>query len=124
MDKPPTVLVVEDTEIAREPLLKLLKGKGFEAIGASNGQEALEALPVHQPDLVLLDIIMPVMNGLEFLSTIRGDPSWKDIPVIVLTAVRDEVCERDVRNLGVQGFVLKSGSIDELMELIRERVPQ
>ncbi len=124
MDKPPTVLVVEDTDIAREPLVRLLQLEGFEAIGATNGQEALDALPVHQPDLILLDIIMPVMNGLEFLSTIRADPSWNKVPVIVLTAVRDEVCERDVRNLGVQGFMLKSGySTDELLGLIREQVP-
>jgi CheY-like chemotaxis protein len=125
MDKPPTVLVVEDTEIAREPLVKLLRKEGFETISATNGQEALDALPIHQPDLILLDIIMPVMNGLEFLSTIRADPSWNKVPVIVLTAVRDEVCERDVLNLGVQGFVLKSGySIDELLGLIRRQMPQ
>jgi CheY-like chemotaxis protein len=123
MDKPATILVVEDTDIAREPLVRLLRIEGFKAIGVTNGQEALDALPVHQPDLILLDIILPVMNGLEFLSTIRADSKWKNLPVIVLTAVRDEVCERDVRALGVQGVVLKSGdSIDELLGLIRQNL--
>jgi adenylate cyclase len=120
-----TVLVVEDTAIAREPLVKLLQYEGYRAVGVTNGQEALEALPVHQPDVVLLDILMPVMNGLEFLSTIRADPrynKWRKLPVIVLTAVRDEVCERDVKNLGVSGFVLKTGfSLDELMKMIRDQ---
>jgi CheY-like chemotaxis protein len=121
-----TVMVVEDTAIAREPLVRLLQYEGYRAVGVTNGQEALDALPIHNPDVVLLDILMPVMNGLEFLSTIRGDQRfsrWRDIPVIVLTAVRDDVCERDVRNLGVQGFVLKTGfSLEELMTIIRTQI--
>jgi len=119
-------MVVEDTAIAREPLVRLLQYEGYRAVGVTNGQEALDALPIHNPDVVLLDILMPVMNGLEFLSTIRGDQRfsrWRDIPVIVLTAVRDDVCERDVRNLGVQGFVLKTGfSLEELMTIIRTQI--
>lgn len=119
----PTVLVVEDTAIAREPLVKLLQYEGYNALGVTNGQEALDALSVQEPDVVLLDILMPVMNGLEFLSTIRGDPQWerwKNLPVIVLTAVRDDVCERDVKALGVQGFILKTGfSLEELMGMVR-----
>jgi CheY-like chemotaxis protein len=121
-----TVMVVEDTAIAREPLIRLLQNEGYRAVGVANGQEALDALPVHNPDLVLLDILMPVMNGLEFLSTVRNDQRfsrWRDMPVIVLTAVRDEICERDVRNLGVQGFVLKTGfSLEELMAMIRAQI--
>jgi CheY-like chemotaxis protein len=116
---------VEDTAIAREPLVKLLQYEGFRAFGVANGQEALDALPVHKPDIILLDILMPVMNGLEFLSTIRADPRWSPwhkLPVIVLTAVRDDVCERDVKNLGVQGFILKTGfSLEELMGMIRSQ---
>ena len=118
-----TVLVVEDTAIARDPLVKLLGFEGYRAIGVANGQEALDALLVHDPDVVLLDILMPVMNGLEFLNIVRHDPRWKHLPVIVLTAVRDEVCERDVRELGVQGFVLKTGfSMDELLGVIKAQI--
>ena len=118
-----TILVVEDTAIAREPLVKLLKYEGYRAVGVTNGQEALDALPTSEPDVVLLDILMPVMNGLEFLNIVRRDPRWHDLPVIVLTAVRDDVCERDVRELGVQGFVLKTGfSLDELLGMIRANV--
>jgi len=118
-----TVLVVEDTAIAREPLVKLLQYEGYHAVGVSNGQEALDALPTLKPDVVLLDILMPVMNGLEFLNIVRHEPQWANLPVIVLTAVRDEVCERDVRQLGVQGFVLKTGfSLEELLEMVRGQV--
>jgi CheY-like chemotaxis protein len=121
-------LVVEDTAIAREPLVKLLQYEGYNAVGVVNGQEALDALPVHRPDIVLLDILMPIMNGLEFLSTIRTEPrwgEWRNLPVIVLTAVRDDVCERDVRNLGVQGFILKTGfSLNELLGMIRAQLPK
>lgn len=118
-----TVLVVEDTAIAREPLVKLLNYEGYRAVGVTNGQEALDALPTVNPDVVLLDILMPVMNGLEFLNVVRNDPRWRELPVIVLTAVRDDVCERDVRELGVQGFILKTGfSLDELLEMIRAQI--
>ena len=118
-----TILVVEDTAIAREPLVKLLRYEGYRAVGVTNGQEALDALPIHHPDVILLDILMPVMNGLEFLNVIRHDPRWKNLPVIVLTAVRDDVCERDVKELGVQGFVLKTGfSLDELLGMIRGQI--
>ena len=119
----PKILVVEDTDVAREPLVRLLQHEGYEAKGVSNGQEALQAIAADPPDLVLLDILMPVMNGLEFLNLIRHDPRWKHLPVIVLTAVRDDVCERDVKELGVQGFVLKTGfSLDELLGMIRQNV--
>ena len=114
------VLVVEDTDIAREPLVRILRYEGYDARGVTNGREALEALPSYRPDLVLLDVLMPVMNGLEFLGTIRNDPAWRELPVVVLTAVRDDVCERDARHLGVQGFLLKTGfSVDELLAVIR-----
>jgi CheY-like chemotaxis protein len=124
--KTATIMVVEDTAIAREPLVRLLQYEGYRAVGVTNGQEAIDALPIHNPDIILLDILMPVMNGLEFLSMIRSDrrlSRWRDMPVIVLTAVRDEICERDVRNLGVQGFVLKTGfSLEELMAMIRAQI--
>jgi CheY-like chemotaxis protein len=125
-DRSRTVMVVEDTAIAREPLVRLLQYEGYRAFGVTNGQEALDALPEQNPDLVLLDILMPVMNGLEFLSTVRNDTKfaqWQKTPVIVLTAVRDEVCERDMRALGVQEFVLKTGfSLVELMAMVRAQI--
>ena len=102
-----TVMVVEDTAIVREPLVRLLQYEGYRAFGVTNGQEALHALPEQNPDLVLLDILMPVMNGLEFLSTVRNDgrfEKWQKTPVIVLTAVRDEVCERDMRRWGCRSL--------------------
>ena len=121
-----TVMVVEDTAIARDPLVQLLQHEGYRTVSVTNGQEALDALPLHNPDVVLLDILMPVMNGLEFLSTVRGDrrfSRWREIPVIVLTAVRDEVCERDMRKLGVQGFVLKTGfPLEELVAMVRAQI--
>ena len=120
----PAILVVEDTAIAREPLVKLLRFEGYRSSGASNGQEAWDALPTTKPDLILLDILMPVMNGLEFLGMIRTDERWADLPVVVLTAVKDDAWEQDIRALGVQGFVLKTGfSVEELLGVIRQHLP-
>jgi CheY-like chemotaxis protein len=123
MTRTPTVLVVEDTAIAREPLVRLLRYEGYNAIGVTNGYEALGALASEPADIVLLDILMPVMNGLQFLESIRGDARWEKLPVIVLTAVQDEVCERDARSMGVQGFIQKTGfSLPQLLGMIREQL--
>ena len=82
------VLVVDDMPIFREPIAACLRASGYETCIAGNGQEALAVLQSSRPDLILLDIAMPIMDGISFLSVIRGDPATQSIPVILLTAVR------------------------------------
>ena len=86
----PTILVVDDTALARESVARLLEYEGYKALRAANGKEAYAILYDTIPDLILLDLMMPMMDGLQFLELMRRDYRWKDVPVIVLTGVSDD----------------------------------
>lgn len=79
------ILVVDDHAATREPLAKLLRYEGYETAVAANGAEALEALRERKPDLVLLDLLMPKMDGLAFLDEASREPHGAEVPVIVVT---------------------------------------
>jgi DNA-binding response OmpR family regulator len=83
------VLIIEDDPLIYRLYKKLFALEGFEVELADNGLSGLEILPVFKPDIILLDIMMPTMNGLDMLTKIKADPATKDIPVIVLTNVSD-----------------------------------
>jgi CheY-like chemotaxis protein len=115
------ILVVDDTEDARDVLARLLRLGGFTTVTAEDGIEALKSLEMDHPDLVLLDLMMPRMNGVELLETMRQDPRWRNVPVMLLTAVSDGPLISDAARLGVQDFILK-GAVSGLSLL--ERVSQ
>jgi len=79
------ILVVDDHAATREPLAKLLRYQGYETAEACNGAEALEALRERKPDLVLLDLLMPTMDGVTFLSRAKEELHATGLPVIVVT---------------------------------------
>ncbi len=83
-----TIIVVEDDLDTRESLVDLLSMQGYEVMSAENGRRALDLLRTQprKPCVILLDIMMPVMNGWEFLDALRADPMLSSIPVVVLTA--------------------------------------
>lgn len=111
-----TILVVDDMAICRETVSEALRQHGFKAICAADGAEALSILRENVPDLVLLDVNMPKMNGLTVLRTMRRNPDLKHLPVVLLTdrAERETVAQAAAG--GVQGYLLKSQfSFDELL---------
>jgi CheY-like chemotaxis protein len=83
------ILVVDDNEMNRDMLSRRLERQGYRAIVAEDGQQALEILPRHAFDLMLLDIMMPRMNGYEVLENVKNDPALRYIPVIMISAVDD-----------------------------------
>ncbi len=83
------VLVVEDDPTLREGLVAFLGGKGYEVLSATQGEEALERLHEFHPEVVLLDIVMPVMDGLSFLAERNRHPSLARIPVVAMTGRGD-----------------------------------
>lgn len=117
-----TVLVVEDEKPLRDVYSIILKKAGFTVMSASNGREGVEQVESHEPDFVLLDIFMPIMNGIEFLKTIdlKKRPSMK---VVVFSnnsdsGVKDEACR-----LGARDVILKSDiSPKSLVALIRTQL--
>jgi CheY-like chemotaxis protein len=119
-----TVLVVDDVPDAREVVVRLLKLGGLQAVTAEDGYDALEALHEQTPDLVLLDLTMPRMDGVAVLKALRADPRWKDLPVILFTAVSEGRLVEEAGRLGVQDYILKGGvGGAELLERIARHLP-
>lgn len=85
-NNPPNILAVDDTEANLQLISRLLKNKGYQVTLARSGFEALEAIKIKHPDIILLDIQMPEMNGYEVCQTLKSDPLTKDIPVIFISA--------------------------------------
>jgi len=120
MSNPAKILLVEDDMMVVKMYSTKLTMEGFTLTSAGNGVEGLAALKKEQPDIVLLDIMMPKMNGLEMLKIVRADDKFKDIPVVMLTNLGDR--EEDVekcKELGAQDYWIKANlSLNELSEKI------
>jgi signal transduction histidine kinase/CheY-like chemotaxis protein len=101
------VLVVEDDPLVREVILQMLTEYGWTADAADNGRVALERVAVAPPDAIVLDLMMPEMDGFEFLAELRREPAWRAIPVLVVTAM--DLTREDRRRLngGVQHIIQK-----------------
>ena len=116
----PRVLIVEDDLNAREMMRRLLVGEGWGVIVAANGREALDRLTVERPNLILLDLMMPEMDGFEFLAEFRKNPKFASTPVIVVTAADLSLADRRRLDGGVEHILQKSASSQEdLLQQIR-----
>ena len=115
-----TILVVDDHPVTREPLAKLLRYEGFQTTCAANGVEALDAVAGSRPDLILLDVMMPKMNGVDFLQNVRADARLRSIPVIALTGSMDPHQLERLKELGVAEVMTKARfTVDQLIERVR-----
>jgi len=112
------VLLVDDDEIMRESVRRVLEQEQWEVAGASNGRFALQHLAASPPDVIVLDLLMPEMDGFEFLIEMRRHSEWHDIPVLVLTAKDLSVEDQQRLNGHVDRVMQKNAS--ELNELLRE----
>jgi len=114
MHKTSTILIADDEQNIRELFSSLLAGPDYHLLFAANGNEALESAFMHIPDLVLLDIMMPEMDGFEVCRRLRRDPRTKELPIIIVTALND----RPSRLLGIQvgadDFISKPFDLEEL----------
>ena len=116
-------LVVEDDEAARRLVVRGLEGAGWQVSEAANGREGLERIAERQPDLVLLDLMMPEMHGFAFMEHLRRDPATATLPVVVLTAKELSSEEREYLRSHTQ-YVLQKGepAATELLPLVRRTV--
>lgn len=112
------VLVAEDDGATREMFRRMLEKEGWEVIEAANGRIALEAVTTRRPDLVLLDLMMPEMDGFQFLTELRQHPQWGTLPIIVITAMDLSPTDR-LRLTGSVEQVLQKGAYDR-DDLLRE----
>jgi PAS domain S-box-containing protein len=117
------VLVVEDDALTRTTLGRAMQGEGWDVALAEHGRAALARLAERVPDLILLDLMMPEMNGFEFLEALRGHNAWRSVPVVVITAKELTDAERRRLNGGVQRVVAKgSRGFEVLAAAVREHV--
>ncbi len=118
--QPRNILLVEDDPLTREMVSTLVRKAGWEVKTAENGQIALNLLETYLPNLILLDLMMPEMDGFEFLAWLRENPDWRTIPVVVLTAKDITQEDRDLLQHAVQRVFQKGHyQRDELIEEVR-----
>ena len=117
------ILVVEDQEDNRQILRDLLASADYEMDEAENGQEALDAVVRQRPDLILMDIQLPIMDGYEATRRIKADPVLRTIPIIAVTSHALTGGEEKARAAGCDDFVPKPYSPRQLLAKIREYLP-
>lgn len=116
---PPTVLVVEDEPSIRSILATLLDDEGYLPQEASNGLEALEKVRAETPDLIVLDLLMPIMDGWTFLEQCRSVPGCNSVPIVVLSASHQVPTDERVR-----AFLKKPFDLDVLVRTVESLVDQ
>lgn len=103
-----TILLVEDDVFVSDIYQTKISSEGYEVILAENGLEAIKKLEKSIPDLILLDIIMPYMDGMETLRKIKSEEKWKKIPIILLTNLSDKEKIEEALGVGADDFLIKS----------------
>jgi len=114
-----TILIVDDLVTLRQPVRVMLERQGYSVEEASDGYEALQKIAESRPDLVLLDLMMPGMNGVEVLKHIKADARLQDTSIIVLTAVADTWQMRKYIEMGAADYLLKPFTISTLLDRVR-----
>jgi two-component system cell cycle response regulator DivK len=116
---PKTVLIVEDNELNMKLFRDLLQAHGYDTLEARTGPEALEALKVARPDLILMDIQLPEVSGLEVTQKIKSDKELADIPVIAVTAFAMKGDEERIRQGGCEDYIAKPISVASFIEKVK-----
>lgn len=112
------ILVVEDDHVIRELLVVNLKMEGHEAVTAADGNEALDVVARTHPDVVLLDMMLPGLDGWEVTSRLKGDSETRSIPIVALSARAMQADIERGRELGVDHYVTKPFDPIDLMQLV------
>jgi serine phosphatase RsbU (regulator of sigma subunit) len=107
MNQRPKILIVDDEPLNVDYLEQELEDLGYQTVSASNGQEALDQVAAQRPDLVLLDIMMPVMDGFEALSRLKADEKWRHLPVVIVSAMSDMASVIKGIQLGAEDYLPK-----------------
>ncbi|MBF0108463.1 MAG: response regulator [Magnetococcales bacterium] len=114
------ILIVDDAPNIVLSLEFLMKKEGFSVRSVADGEEALAAVAARKPDLILLDVMMPKRNGFEVCETIRANPLWNDVRIIMLTAKGREVEQEKGLALGADDYVTKPFATRELVAKVKE----
>ena len=113
------ILVIEDDDFLRSLTIQKLQTDGFIIDGAADGKTGLDKIKTNRFDLIILDLMLPIMSGFEILKTLRDTPDFKNLPVIVFSNMGDEKDMKICLDLGITDYMIKSNfTLDELVEKI------
>ena len=118
-ERAPRVLLVEDERHIVESLSFVLEREGFEVSAAADGESALERLRAERPDVLVLDVMLPKLGGLEVLKLVRADAALRTLPVVVLTARGRPHDRRMAEEIGVEAFMTKPFANQDVVDAVR-----
>lgn len=113
------ILIVDDCRTTRKLIGIYLQSKGLDVVTAENGIDALEKLAAGDINIILSDINMPYMDGIEFLKSLRADPRWFDMPVFMVTTEADPEEKERAFNAGANEYLIKPVTADDVMNVIK-----
>jgi len=116
------ILIVEDEKLALDMLLSGLSESGFEVTTASNGFDAILAIEEEKPDIVLTDIMMPKLSGIDLLKALKNNKETRDLPVMLISAVDDVEMIRKGLSLGAIDYITKPFKINEIVGKLRHHL--
>jgi CheY-like chemotaxis protein len=118
------VLIVEDFDDSRFSLCKLFELEGFDVVEAVNGQQAIEVANSEQPDCILMDLSLPIMNGITATREIRAIPCLRNVPIIAVSAHDTNDFLNDALASGCNDYLIKPVDFDALIALIKKFFPE
>ena len=114
------ILIVEDEEILLAALKEELLTGGYQVEGAGDGLEGLEKVKTFKPDLILLDLLMPKMDGMEMLQKLKADSEIRDVPVVILTNLSDYERISEALSLGAMDYLVKANyKLEDLLDKVK-----
>ena len=117
-----TVLIVEDNELNMKLFNDLLEAHGYETVQTRNGVEAVELVRKHKPDLILMDIQLPEVSGLQVTQWIKDDESLRHIPVIAITAFAMKGDEEKIRQGGCEDYIAKPITVSKFLQTVQKYI--
>ncbi|MCX6566421.1 MAG: response regulator [Candidatus Aminicenantes bacterium] len=117
------IVVIDDDKVTRKLLTEILTRNGYEAHGAHDGAEGVALVKWERPDLVLTDLLIPIVDGIGVCQQIKSEPELSGTKVIVMSALKNPVLVREARAAGADDFIDKPIRTDALLELLRRLLP-
>ena len=114
------IITIDDDPVVRTLIKKTFSSLGFEVITAADGIEGLRAIENHQPDIIILDVMMPIIDGLEVLKRIKATPKIAKIPVIMFTAISDGHMVVETSKFGADDYIIKPFQSSVLIQKVKE----
>jgi two-component system chemotaxis response regulator CheY len=115
-----TIMTVDDSASMRQMVRLTLAGAGYEVVEAANGREALDKAGSAPPAMVVTDLNMPVMDGLDLIRNLRSLPSFRGVPIVFLTTESDEGKKREAKDAGATGWLTKPFQQEQLLAVVKK----